>query len=147
MMGDEMSDTVANLGGIAAPEAVDEILDWFAKYDARVQSGDLEGMAALALFPVNEVTDDAAGYAVVGPCDRDKYLAQMQQVVGGSAGVEMKSTRHPIFLSPALCFVVSDASFTLDGVETQMRYGDLLVRTADGWKFQTMVAGGWHEQM
>lgn len=72
---------------------------------------------------------------------------QMQEVVGGAESLEMVSTRHPIFLSPALCFVVTDASFVVGGEETQMRYGDLLLRTADGWRFQTMVAGGWHEQM
>ena len=133
--------------GAVSPEAVREILGWFATYDARVEAGDLEGMADLAVFPLNEVTDDAAGLAVVGSRDRSSYIAQMEQVVSGSDGVEMSSTRHPIFLAPGLCFVVTDASFVSDGNEMTMRYGDLLVRTSDGWKFQTMVAGGWHQHM
>jgi len=141
----ELTDAMSS--GAASSEAVQEILDWFATYDARVKAGDLEGMADIAAFPLNEVTDDAAGLAVVGPCDRGRYIAQMEQVVGGSEEVEMSSTRHPIFLAPGLCFVVTDASFISDGTETTMRYGDLLVRTSDGWKFQTMVAGGWHEHM
>ncbi|KJQ55408.1 hypothetical protein [Microbacterium sp. SA39] len=139
--------TMASAGAGASAEQTQEILDWFARYDALVQAGDLEGMADLASFPLNEVTDDAAGHGLAAPCDRERYLAQMQEVVGGSGDLEMTSTRHPIFLSPALCFVVTDAVFVSEGIETQMRYGDLLMRTADGWKFQTMVAGGWHEQM
>jgi hypothetical protein len=139
--------TMAASGAGASAEQTQEILDWFARYDALVQVGDLAGMADMASFPLNEVTDDAAGYGIAAPSDRDRYLAQMQEVVGGSGDLEMRSTRHPIFLSPALCFVVTDAVFVSDGIETQMRYGDLLMRTADGWKFQTMVAGGWHEQM
>lgn len=139
--------TAAAEGGGASAQQTREILDWFARYDALVHAGDLEGMADVASFPLNEVTDDAAGHGIAAPCDRQRYLAQMQEVVGGAEGLEMTSTRHPIFLSPGLCFVVTDALFVSDGVETRMRYGDLLLRTADGWKFQTMVAGGWHEQM
>ncbi|WP_309103974.1 hypothetical protein [Microbacterium sp.] len=142
-----MTDTAAATAGAASLGDTAEILEWFDRYDGLVRSGDLEGMADMAAFPLNEVTDDASGFAVIGQCDREKYLAQMQQVVGGSGDVEMTSNRHPIFLSPALCFVVTDATFVVDGAQTQMRYGDLLVRTSDGWKFQTMVAGGWHEHM
>ena len=137
----------AAAGASASPAATQEILDWFVQYDALVQAGDLEGMADLASFPLNEVSDDAAGHAVTGQCDRTKYIEQMRQVLGGSEGLQMQSIRHPVFISPALCFVVTDASFVVGGVETQMRYGDLLVRTSDGWRFQTMVAGGWHDQM
>jgi hypothetical protein len=137
----------AKAGASVSSAATQEIMDWFAEYDALVQAGDLEGMANIASFPLNEVSDNAAGHAVTVPCDRTKYIEQMREVLEGSEGVEMQSQRHPIFISPALCFVVTDASFVVGGVETQMRYGDLLVRTADGWKFQTMVAGGWHDQM
>lgn len=142
-----MADVTATEAVGASPAATQEILDWFARYDALVLAEDLEGMADMASFPLNEVTDDASGLAVTGPCDRERYLAQMQQVIGGSEGLEMTSTRHPIFLSPALCFVVTDATFVVSGEATRMRYGDLLIRTPEGWKFQTMVAGGWHEQM
>lgn len=144
-----MTDTaVAAAAGAAAPgEHVQEVLDWFARYDELVLAGDLDAMADQACFPVNEVTDDASGHGFAAPCDREKFLAQMRDVVGGAGDLEMASTRHPVFLSRALCFVVTDATFTSGGRTTQMRYGDLLVRTPDGWRFQTMVAGGWHDHM
>ncbi len=89
----------------------------------------------------------AGGFGITGPCDRAKFLEQMREAVGGAGEVSMESTRHPVFLSRALCFVVTDAVITAHGHSQQMRYGDLLVHTADGRRFQTMVAGGWHEQM
>jgi hypothetical protein len=140
--------TSAAAAGATATEArVQEVLDWFARYDALVDEGNLDAMADMAAFPINEVTDDADGHGLAGPCDREKFLTQMREVVGGAGEVQMTSERHPVFLSPALCFVVTDASMTVGEQTTQMRYGDLLVRTADGWRFQTMVAGGWHDHM
>ncbi len=139
-------DAAAANGG-ATDEQTREVLAWFARYDERVAAGDLEGMADTAAFPINEVTDDADGYGLAAPCDREKFLAQMRATVGEAADLRMTSTRHPVFLSKALCFVVTDATFTVGGHTTQMRYGDLLMRTDDGWKFQTMVAGGWSEKM
>lgn len=133
-------------GPAATPELTQEVLDWFARYDRLVASGDLDAMADMAAFPLNEVTDDADGHGMAGLLDRTRYLAQMAQVISND-DVTMESTRQPIFLSPALCFVVTDAAFTVHGSTQQMRYGDLLIRTAEGWKFQTMVAGGWHDQM
>ncbi|MFF5258620.1 hypothetical protein ACFY4C_06725 [Actinomadura viridis] len=124
-----------------------EVLEWFERYDALVAAADLDAMADQAAFPINEVTDDADGFGVVGPCDRDRFIAQMREVVAGSGAVQMESTRRPIFLSRALCFVVTDATITAGGESQTMRYGDLLIKTADGWRFQTMVAGGWAEQM
>ncbi len=137
----------APAGSDATDERTREVLAWFERYDEMVSAGSLEGMADAAMFPINEVTDDADGHGIAGPCDRPRFLAQMRETVGAAGDVRTDSTRHPIFLSPALCFVVTDATFTVDGHTTQMRYGDLLVRTPDGWKFQTMVAGGWHQQM
>jgi hypothetical protein len=61
--------------------------------------------------------------------------------------MEMRSTRTPILLSRGLAFVVTDAEFVVGGQTTTMRYGDLLVRTPDGWRFQTMVSGGWSDQL
>ena len=133
-------------GPAATPELIQEVLDWFAQYDRLAASKDLGAMAEMAAFPLNEVTDDATGHGMAGLLDRSQYLAQMAQVISDDE-VTMESTRQPIFLSPALCFVVTDASFTVDGATQHMRYGDLLIRTAEGWKFQTMVAGGWHDQM
>ena len=133
-------------GPAATPELTQEVLDWFAQYDRLAASKNLDAMADMAAFPLNEVTDDAHGHGMAGLLDRSRYLAQMAQVISDDE-VTMESRRQPIFLSPALCFVVTDAVFTVDGSTQQMRYGDLLIRTAEGWKFQTMVAGGWHDQM
>lgn len=124
-----------------------EIEDWFARYDALVAAGALDAMADQALFPLNEVTDDPQGFGVVSRTDRERFLAQMREAGVGAEGVEMRSTRTPTFLSPALAFVVTDAEFVAKGQTTTMRYGDLLVRTPDGWRFQTMVAGGWSDQL
>ncbi|MFC5064524.1 nuclear transport factor 2 family protein [Actinomycetospora atypica] len=131
----------------ASGAEVAEVLAWFERYDALVAAGDLEAMADVAHFPLNEVTDDAAGHAVVGPCDRERFLAQMRETVGSAGEVSSRSTRHPVFLSAALVFVVTDSVITAGGEDHHLRYGDLLVRTEDGWKFQTMVAGGWAGQM
>ncbi|MGH3544819.1 MAG: nuclear transport factor 2 family protein [Mycobacteriales bacterium] len=124
-----------------------EVMAWFSRYDGLVAAGELEAMADMAVFPINEVTDDADGFGVVGPCDRDRFLAQMREVFGGAGEVEMESKRRPVFLSRALCFVITDATITAGGQTNTMRYGDLLIRTPEGWRFQTMVAGGWGDQM
>lgn len=120
-----------------------EIADWFTEYDALVAAGDIEAMADRALFPLNEVTDDEHGHGIASATDRDRFVAQMRDAGIGAGEIEMRSVRTPFFLSPALVFVVTDATFGSGDETTTMRYGDLLVRTADGWRFQTMVAGGW----
>lgn len=121
-----------------------EITEWFRHYDELVAAGDVEAMADQALFPLNEVTDDPQGLALVSATDRERFVAQMREVGVGAEGVQMRSERHPVFLSSGLVFVVTDAEFVADGQPpSTMRYGDLLVRTAEGWRFQTMVAGGW----
>jgi hypothetical protein len=120
-----------------------EIADWFRHYDELVAAGDVEAMADQALFPLNEVTDDRDGMALISATDRDRFVAQMREVGVGTDEVDMRSERHPVFLSSGLVFVVTDAEFVSPGHTSTMRYGDLLVRTAEGWRFQTMVAGGW----
>lgn len=124
-----------------------EVLAWFDRYDSLVESGDLNAMADMAAFPLNEITDDTDGFGVVGVCGREQFLAQMAEVVGGAGEVSMESVRHPMFITDSLCFVLTDAAITAAGQTQQMRYGDLLIRTPAGWRFQTMVAGGYHDQM
>lgn len=124
-----------------------EIDEWFARYDALVAAGDLEAMADQALFPLNEVTDDPQGYGLVSATDRERFVAQMRDAGVGTGDVEMRSTRNPIFLSAGLVFVITDAKFDSEQGTTTMRYGDLLVRTPEGWRFQTMVAGGWSAEL
>lgn len=142
-----MSDVAPAAAGYAATDAeIREILDWFDRYDALVAAGDLEAMADMAAFPLNEVTD-SGGYGFATACDGERFLAQMRDAVGGAGNVSMESARHPVFLSPALAFVVTDSTITAGGDTHHLRYGDLLIRTAAGWRFQTMVAGGFGEQM
>lgn len=123
-------------------EQQQEIDAWFAHYDARVAEGDIEAMADQAMFPLNEVTDDEHGFGLASATDRERFIAQMEQAGIGSSDVGMRSHRTAIFLSPALVFVVTDAEFGTAEQTTTMRYGDLLLRTPAGWRFQTMVAGG-----
>jgi hypothetical protein len=131
----------------ATTEQKQEIEAWFANYDALVAAGDLEAMADQALFPLNEVTDDPQGFGLVSATDRERFLAQMRETGVGAGDVKMRSKRTPIFLSAGLVFVVTDAEFVAEGDTTTMRYGDLLVRTPSGWRFQTMVAGGWSAEL
>ncbi|MGE2733091.1 nuclear transport factor 2 family protein [Mycolicibacterium vaccae] len=129
-------------GDTFAPSSadVDEILAWFTRYDALAVAKDFEGMADQAMFPVNEVTDGQAE-----SCDRDTFIAQMTGEMGGDGDIAMDSVRTPHFINENLVFVITDATITAGGHSRQVRYGDLLVRCADGWKFQTMVQGGWAE--
>ena len=113
-----------------------EILDWFAEYDARAARGDIAGLADLAVFPLNVVTDIPGGTATARTWDRAEFIAVMTEVVGG--GAELKSTRTPHLLGDNLAVVFTDAEFG----DLRMRYADILVRTPDGWAFQTMVQLG-----
>ncbi|HEX2212449.1 MAG TPA: nuclear transport factor 2 family protein [Mycobacterium sp.] len=119
---------------------VDEVMAWFARYDALTLAKDIEGMADQAMFPLNEVTDGQAE-----SCDRDRFVAQMTAQLGGADDIAMESVRTPHFLNENLVFVITDATITAGGHSQQVRYGDLLVRCGGRWKFQTMVQGGWGE--
>jgi hypothetical protein len=123
-------------------EDVAGVLAWFERYDALAKARDFEAMADLAMFPLNEVTDDGKGNGSATQVERAAYVAQMAEVMG-SGEYTMESTRTPHFLSAALVFVVTDAVLTAGDDLHRLRYGDLLVKTAGGWKFQTMVQGGW----
>jgi hypothetical protein len=142
-----MPQAAAAIGSFDHDEARSEVLSWFARYDRLVESGDLDAMADMAVFPLNEVTDDTDGFGVVALCDRERFLLQMEGAIGGAGQVSMESVRHPHFISRSLCFVITDAAITAHGQTQQMRYGDLLIRTPTGWQFQTMVASGYHAQI
>jgi hypothetical protein len=131
----------------ASQAEFDEVLAWFDRYDQLVSENNLDGMADMAAFPINEVTDDGAGNGVATSCDRDRFVAQMQQQMASGGEVQIGSTRHPIFLSPELVFVITDAEVIGEGFEHHMRYGDLLIKVEGHWFFQTMVGSGWGSQM
>jgi hypothetical protein len=120
---------------------LDGVQAWFTEYDEHVAARDVERMAEMAMFPLNEVTDGQAE-----SCSRERFVAQMtEQLSGSAAGFSMESTRTPHFLNENLVFVITDATMTMAGHSQRVRYGDLLVKCAGQWKFQTMVQGGWAE--
>lgn len=120
---------------------------WFEEYDARAAAVDLEKMADLAVFPLNVVSDDSTGAGVAAQWTRERYVAAMAQAMGGAGDVRMTATRTPSFLTASLVLVVTDATMTWDGGDRRVRYADLLIRNEDGWRFQTMVQGGWGDNL
>ncbi|ONI76748.1 hypothetical protein BWI15_05520 [Kribbella sp. ALI-6-A] len=130
-------------GYVPTADDVASVLAWFDTYDALAAARDYEAMADVAVFPLNEVTDDGKGNASATQTDRAAYVAQMAQVMGGADDVKLETTRTPHFLSDSLVFVISDGTMTYQGETTPIRYGDLLLKTGGEWKFQTMVQGGW----
>ncbi|MGH3884991.1 MAG: nuclear transport factor 2 family protein [Pseudonocardiaceae bacterium] len=142
-MGD-VQDFPTSDGFIPSDEDRASVAAWFAKYDAFAAKQDFEAMADMAMFPLNEVTDNGAGNGQAEQCSREQYLAQMAQVMGGSGDdVTMQSTRTPHFISGGLVFVITEGTVTYGGQTQPMRYGDLLVKKDGQWLFQTMVQGGW----
>ncbi|MFC7545489.1 hypothetical protein [Plantactinospora sp. GCM10030261] len=117
--------------------------EWFRRYDGYAAAGDVSATADLAMFPLNTVTDNAAGEGSAQQLTRDEYLRQMAAVLGGSADLQMESRRTPHFLTASLAVVFTDAEFTIDGQRQRVRYADVLVKTGGQWRFQTMIQGGW----
>ncbi|RSM98242.1 hypothetical protein DMB42_45430 [Nonomuraea sp. WAC 01424] len=125
-------------------EELKNIEQWFADYDALAEQGAIEQLADLAVFPMNVATDAPGGHASVRQWTRAEYVEAMKQSMGGgTAGLDLRSTRTPRFLTPNLVVVETEASMAIEGEKHHMHYADLLVRTEDGWAFQTMVQGGW----
>ncbi|MGN9809721.1 hypothetical protein ACTMSW_10210 [Micromonospora sp. BQ11] len=134
-------------GFVPDPADLAELDEWFRRYDALAEAGDVTGTADLAMFPLNTVTDDVAGEGSARQLDRAAYLEMMGGVLGGGGGdLTMESRRTPYFLTRSLVVVFTDAEFTVDGERQRVRYADLLVRTGGQWRFQTMVQGGWGGQ-
>ncbi|MCQ0024019.1 nuclear transport factor 2 family protein [Streptomyces somaliensis DSM 40738] len=133
-----------------APTAEDRAgLDaWFAEYDARSGRRDIEGMADLAVFPLNLVSDDTAGDGRSAQWDRERFLAVMTGVMGsGDEDVTFESVRTPVFLSPSIAVVFSDSTATVEGEKRQLRYADILIKRDGAWAFQTMIQGGWGDNL
>ncbi|MEU1879690.1 nuclear transport factor 2 family protein [Streptosporangium sp. NPDC020072] len=125
-------------------EELKSVEEWFADYDALAERGSIEQLADLAVFPMNVATDTPGGYASVRQWTRAEYVEAMKESMGGgTAGLDLRSTRTPRFLTPNLVVVETEATMTIEGQEHRMHYVDLLVRAENGWAFQTMVQGGW----
>jgi hypothetical protein len=139
---------VGSGGFVPTPDDIASVEAWFAEYDSHVAKGDVERMADMALFPLNIVSDDdQTGNGSAAQQNREEFIQSMSHVVGDPADLEMKSERTPIFLTKQLVLVVTNATFTVAGHSQPVRYADLLVKQEGRWLFQTMVQGGWGNQL
>lgn len=129
-------------------EELDGIQEWFAAYDAASGRRDIEAMADVAVFPLNLVSDDSAGQGASAQWDRQQFVAAMTHVMGdGAEDITFESTRTPVFLGPSLAVVFTDSVMTTEGRAQRLRYADILVRRGGSWAFQTMIQGGWGDQL
>jgi hypothetical protein len=121
---------------------------WFVEYDTASGERDVQRMADMAVFPLNLVSDDAAGHGRSAQWDRDRFTATMTQVLGeGNRDITFESTRTPVFLSSSMAVVFTDSTMTADGRSQQLRYADILLRRDGKWAFQTMIQGGWGDNL
>jgi hypothetical protein len=121
---------------------------WFAEYDARSARHDIEGMAGMAVFPLNLISDDSAGNGRSAQWDRERFTATMTAVMGGAGeGLSFESTRTPVFLSAAMAVVFSDSVMTSPEGSRHLRYAEILVRRDGNWAFQTMMQPGWGDNL
>ncbi|GAA4015052.1 hypothetical protein GCM10022247_42450 [Allokutzneria multivorans] len=120
---------------------------WFAEYDAHAAAGAVEKMADMALYPLNVVSDSAEGNGAAAQWSREGFVESMKHVVGGGGDVTMESVRNPIFLTDKLVVVVTEARFTTAEGSQDVRYADILVKVDGKWLFQTMIQGGWGENL
>lgn len=129
-------------------EELSGIQEWFAAYDAASGRRDIEAMADVAAFPLNLVSDDSAGQGASTQWDRQQFVAAMTRIMGdGDEDITFESTRTPVFLGPSLAVVFTDSVMTAEGRTQRLRYADILVRRGDSWAFQTMIQGGWGDQL
>ncbi|MFP1626618.1 DUF4440 domain-containing protein [Streptomyces sp. 5K101] len=129
-------------------EELASIQEWFATYDEASAKRDVERMADMAVFPLNLVSDDSAGNGASAQWDRQQFVRTMTHVMGdGSDDITFESVRTPVFLSPAMAVVFTDSTMTMDGHTQQLRYADVLIRQDGRWAFQTMMQGGWGDNL
>ncbi|MFF0445300.1 nuclear transport factor 2 family protein [Streptomyces sp. NPDC004609] len=132
------------------PTAEDrESLDaWFTEYDAQSAQRAVERMADMAVFPLNLVSDDSAGNGRSAQWSREQFIEIMTGVMGdGDQNITFESVRTPVFLSAAMAVVFTDSTMTMDGNSQQLRYADVLVKRGGVWAFQTMIQGGWGDNL
>ncbi|MFE3251426.1 nuclear transport factor 2 family protein [Streptomyces sp. NPDC059209] len=123
---------------------------WFAAYDAHSAGRDIARMADLAVFPLNLVSDNAAGDGASAQWDREQFIGTMTQVMGEGADGDLSfdSVRTPVFLTSAMAVVFTDSTMTTATGETQqLRYADVLIKRNGEWAFQTMIQGGWGDSL
>lgn len=123
---------------------------WFATYDAHSAKREIERMADLAVFPLNLVSDDSAGDGASAQWDREQFIGTMTHVMGDGADgdITFDSVRTPVFLSAAMVVVFTDSTMTTaNGESQQLRYADVLIKRGGKWAFQTMIQGGWGDNL
>jgi hypothetical protein len=135
-------------GYIPSAEELESIQEWFTAYDAHSAARDVERMADMAVFPLNLISDDSAGDGASAQWDRRQFVETMTQVMGdGDGDISFESVRTPVFLSAAMAVVFTDSTMTMDGQTRQLRYADVLIRRNGTWAFQTMMQGGWGDNL
>ncbi|WP_405797555.1 nuclear transport factor 2 family protein [Streptomyces sp. NBC_01506] len=136
-------------GYTPSPDELASVDAWFAAYDAHSAKREIERMADLAVFPLNLVSDNSEGDGASAQWDREQFVATMTQVMGGDDGdLTFDSVRTPVFLSSAMVVVFTDSTMTTAGGETQqLRYADVLIKRGGAWAFQTMIQGGWGDNL
>ena len=135
-------------GYIPSAEELASIQEWFAAYDAHSAKRDVGRMADMAVFPLNLISDDSQGDGASAQWDRRQFIETMGHVMGdGSDDITFESVRTPVFLSPAMAVVFTDSTMTMDGRTEQLRYADILIRRDGKWAFQTMMQGGWGDNL
>ncbi len=121
---------------------------WFATYDALSLSGDVEGMADMALFPIHVVTETSDGNGYAEDWTREQFVQTMREAMQETPkDMQMKTTRTPFFLSPNMVAIITDATFTMGDQTQSTRYADILVKAGGDWKFQTMAQSGWGDML
>lgn len=134
-----------------APTAADVagVHDWFTRYDALAAAGDVEALADLAVFPLNVVSDTPGADGAATQWSREAFVSAMGYVLGsGSGDVQLDSRRTPHFLTESMVLVITEATMTATGAPAQaVRYADVLIRRGADWAFQSMIQGGWGDQL
>ncbi|AQU67901.1 hypothetical protein [Streptomyces niveus] len=123
---------------------------WFAAYDAHSAKRDIARMADLAVFPLNLVSDNSAGDGASAQWDREQFIGTMTHVMGesGDGDLTFDSVRTPVFLTSAMVVVFTDSTMTTATGETQqLCYADVLIKRNGEWAFQTMIQGGWGDNL
>ncbi|WP_308406268.1 nuclear transport factor 2 family protein [Streptomyces sp. AC602_WCS936] len=121
---------------------------WFEEYDALCTKCDVERMADQAVFPLNLISDDSAGNGRSAQWDRRQFVDTMSHVMGdGSQEVTFRNTRTPVFLSRSMAVVFTHSVVTAGDQTYETDYADVLVRKDGAWAFQTMIQGGWGDNL
>ncbi|MFF7117062.1 nuclear transport factor 2 family protein [Streptomyces albogriseolus] len=121
---------------------------WFEQYDLLCTKCDVERMADQAVFPLNLISDDSAGNGRSAQWDRRQFVETMAHVMGdGTQEVTSRNTRTPVFLSASMAVVFTHSVVTAGDQTYETDYADVLVRKDGAWAFQTMIQGGWGDNL